>query len=241
MPPLRDRSSDIHLLFRKFTTDFSELHRMPPLSLTPDAIEVIENYPWPGNIRQLKHITEQMSVLETERYLDSDVLLGYLPETNRSRLPVKVNSSNDGFDESDSGRNEREILYKVLFDMKGELNDLKDLVLGLVNSGQPLTSKEQDLVNRVFKTDSSSESPTSSDDSFDKKTKFPLILRDQAPISTRVPDLEEVEQSLSLVEVERQLIKKALEKHSNRRKDAAEELGISERTLYRKIKEYDLK
>ena len=235
MPPLRDRSSDIHLLFRKFTTDFSELHRMPPLSLTPDAIEIIENYPWPGNIRQLKHITEQMSVLEPERYLNSDVVLGYLPETNRSRLPVKVQSSSDGFEESDSGRNEREILYKVLFDMKGELNDLKDLVLGLVNSSQSLTSKEQDLVNRVLKSESSSESTPS---------KFPLILRDQDlenTASPRMREVEEVEQSLSLVDVERQLIKRALEKHSNRRKDAAEELGISERTLYRKIKEYDLK
>jgi DNA-binding NtrC family response regulator len=223
------------LLFRKFTTDFSELHRMPPLSLTPDAIEIIENYPWPGNIRQLKHITEQMSVLEPERYLNSDVVLGYLPETNRSRLPVKVPSTSDGFEESDSGRNEREILYKVLFDMKGELNDLKDLVLGLVNSSQSLTSKEQDLVNRVFKSESSSESTPS---------KFPLILRDQAHQNSASPsarDVEEVEQSLSLVDVERQLIKRALEKHSNRRKDAAEELGISERTLYRKIKEYDLK
>ena len=235
MPPLRARSSDIHLLFRKFTTDFSELHRMPPLSLSPDAIEIIENYPWPGNIRQLKHITEQMSVLEHERYLNSDVVLGYLPETNRSRLPVKVQNSGDGFEESDSGRNEREILYKVLFDMKGELNDLKDLVLGLVNSSQSLTSKEQDLVNRVLKSESSSESNPS---------KFPLVLRDepyQNTASPRVREVEEVAQSLSLVEVERQLIKRALEKHSNRRKDAAEELGISERTLYRKIKEYDLK
>tara|TARA_B100000767_G_scaffold118974_1_gene113566 strand:- start:1522 stop:2766 length:1245 start_codon:yes stop_codon:yes gene_type:complete len=235
MPPLRARSSDIHLLFRKFTTDFSELHRMPPLSLSPDAIEIIENYPWPGNIRQLKHITEQMSVLEPERYLNSDVVLGYLPETNRSRLPVKVQNSDDGFEESDSGRNEREILYKVLFDMKGELNDLKDLVLGLVNSSQSLTSKEQDLVNRVFKSESSSESTPS---------KYPLVLRDepyQSTASPRVREVEEVAQSLSLVEVERQLIKRALEKHSNRRKDAAEELGISERTLYRKIKEYDLK
>jgi DNA-binding NtrC family response regulator len=244
MPPLRDRSSDIHLLFRKFTTDFSELHRMPPLSLSPDAIEVIENYPWPGNIRQLKHITEQMSVLEPERHLNSDVLLGYLPETNRSRLPVKVSSASDGFDESDAGRNEREILYKVLFDMKGELNDLKDLVLGLINSGKSLSSEEQELVNRVFNNDSASESTSSSDDSFENKSNLPIILRSKPnhpPASPIINDLEEAEQSLSLVEVERRLIKRALEKHSNRRKDAAEELGISERTLYRKIKEYDLK
>ena len=172
------------------------------------------------------------------------MVLGYLPETNRSRLPAKVNSASDGFAESDAGRNEREILYKVLFDMKGELNDLKDLVLGLINSGKSLTSEEQELVNRVFNKDSTSESATSSDDSYESKSNFPIILRDQTRKNTSSPviqDLEEVEQSLSLVEVERQLIKRALEKHSNRRKDAAEELGISERTLYRKIKEYDLK
>jgi DNA-binding NtrC family response regulator len=172
------------------------------------------------------------------------VLLGYLPETNRSRLPVRVNSTSDGFEEGDAGRNEREILYKVLFDMKGELNDLKDLVLGLVNSGKSLTSEEQVLVNRLLKKDSTSDSATSSSDTFERKSNFPIILRDQTRENTASPiihDLEEVEQSLSLVEVERQLIKKALEKHSNRRKDAAEELGISERTLYRKIKEYDLK
>ncbi len=243
MPPLRDRSNDIHLLFRKFTTDFSELHRMPPLSLSPDAIELLEHYPWPGNIRQLKHITEQMSVLETDRRLNSDVLLGYLPETHRSRLPVKVNKGNDGFEESDAGRNEREMLYKVLFEMKGDLNDLKSLVLGMINNGGSLSGADEAIVKRVFEEPIETQS-TSSDNSKDSSSNLPLILRAQtvSPSSTPiVHEAEEVEQSLSLIDSERELIKRALEKHSNRRKDAAEELGISERTLYRKIKEYDLK
>ena len=103
MPPLRKRAGDIHLLFRKFTTDFSEMHRMPPLSLSPDAVDILESYPWPGNIRQLKHITEQMSVLEAERKIDSDTILSYLPETHRSRLPVRITTGRDGFEKGETG------------------------------------------------------------------------------------------------------------------------------------------
>ena len=226
MPPLRDRSDDVHLLFRKFTTDFSEKHRMPPLSLSSDAIEIIQNYPWPGNIRQLKHITEQMSVLETERIIDSDTLLGYLPETSRSQLPARITSGEDGFESGDSGQNEREMLYKVLFDLKGELNDLKTLVLGVIEKGGQLNAEDEDLVKRVF---DKSEQTTSSGS-------FPVVLRKEES-STVV----EIQPSLSLIDSERELIKRALDKHKNKRKFAAAELGISERTLYRKIKEYDLK
>ncbi|PCJ82625.1 MAG: sigma-54-dependent Fis family transcriptional regulator [Bacteroidetes bacterium] len=243
MPPLRDRAHDIHILFRKFTTDFSELHRMPPLSLTPDAIELLEHYPWPGNIRQLKHITEQMSVLETDRRLNSDTLLGYLPETHRSRLPVKVNKGSDGFEDTDSGRNEREMLYKVLFEMKGDLNDLKSLVLEMINNGGTISGENEDLVKRVFENPISS-NKSSSDSLKEGTSNFPIVLKNNSISENHtsiVHEAEEVEQSLSLIDSERDLIKRALEKHSNRRKDAAEELGISERTLYRKIKEYDLK
>lgn len=234
IPPLRYRSTDIHLLFRKFTTDFSELHRMPPLSLSSDAIEIIEHYPWPGNIRQLKHITEQMSVLETERLINSDTLLGYLPETSRSRLPVRVTSGTDGFEESDSGRNEREILYKVLFEMKGDLNNLKELVLGLIKNGGSLSVDDEIRVKRMFDEHSSSQH---------KASNFPIVFSggDTPDNSIKVNDLQDIEPSLSLIDSEKELIKMALEKYNNRRKDAAEELGISERTLYRKIKEYSLK
>ena len=234
MPPLRDRSSDIHLLFRKFTTDFSEANRMPPLSLSPDAIEIIEHYPWPGNVRQLKHITEQMSVLETERRINSDTLLGYLPETSRSRLPVKVTAGSDGFEESDSGRNEREMLYKVLFEMKGDLNNLKELVFGMIKNGGALSVEDEILVKRMFNDQENSRENTSS---------FPVVFSggDSSESLNKVNSLNELEPSLSLIDSERELIKKALDKYNNRRKDAAEELGISERTLYRKIKEYSLK
>ena len=131
LPPLRQRAGDVHLLFRKFTTDFSEQYRMPPLSLDDEAIEILEHYPWPGNIRQLKNVTEQMSILETNRRIDADTLLGYLPETHRSRLP-STTSAGAG---SAEGMDEREILYKVLFDMKGDLNDLKQLVMSLMKHG----------------------------------------------------------------------------------------------------------
>jgi transcriptional regulator with PAS, ATPase and Fis domain len=234
MPPLRDRSTDIHLLFRKFTTDFSEANRMPPLSLSPDAIEIIEHYPWPGNVRQLKHITEQMSVLETERRINSDTLLGYLPETSRSRLPVKVTAGSDGFEESDSGRNEREMLYKVLFEMKGDLNNLKELVFGMIKNGGALSGEDEILVKRMFNDHENSQENTSS---------LPVVFSGGVSSESvnKVNSLNELEPSLSLIDSERELIKKALDKYNNRRKDAAEELGISERTLYRKIKEYSLK
>jgi transcriptional regulator with PAS, ATPase and Fis domain len=231
MPPLRDRTSDIHLLFRKFTTDFSEMHRMPPLSLGPEAIELIENYPWPGNIRQLKHITEQMSVLETTRRIDGDTLLGYLPETHRSRLPVRITSGADGFEEGEAGSNEKEMLYKVLFEMKGELNDLKRVVLGIINNGGKLSVEEEEAVKKVF----------ADADGVDSSSLSNLPVRFTEEGHQDVHDAVEVGSSLSLIDSERELIVKALEKHKNKRKFAAAELGISERTLYRKIKEYDLK
>ena len=242
MPPLRDRSSDIHLLFRKFTTDFSEQYHMPPLALTPDAIEVLENYPWPGNIRQLKNTAEQMSILETQRRLDSDTLLAYLPESHRSRLPVR----NEG-DGSGDHLNEREILYKVLFDMRQEMHDLKKLVMHLMEKGGSITEEDAPLVDRVF-----NRPPTSTkglplgrseeDEQSPRNFIEPSKRQGGEGFEEIGPELtDEVEEVLSLQDSERELIRKALVKHGNRRKNAAAELGISERTLYRKIKEYDLK
>ena len=226
MPPLRKRAGDIHLLFRKFTTDFSEMHRMPPLSLSPDAVDVLESYPWPGNIRQLKHITEQMSVLEAERKIDSDTILSYLPDTHRSRFPARINTGSDGFEQGEAGANEKEMLYKVLFDMKGELDDLKRVVLDIIKSGAQISQADKDAVQRTFTDDEISNMP----------------FRFSDPNGPVVHDVVELESSsLSLIDSERELIIKALDKHKNKRKLAAAELGISERTLYRKIKEYDLK
>ena len=232
LPPLRQRAADIHLLFRKFTTDFSEQYRMPPLSLDEEAVEILGNYPWPGNIRQLKNVTEQMSILETVRRIDADTLLGYLPETHRSRLPSAVDSDNEA-----SSLNEREILYKVLFDMKGDLNDLKQLVLSMIkNGGLKGGQEEAELVQRVFNQDMAQRTET--------QTSGLPALPEYTGLVGNEEDTQDapVERAiLSLQDSERELIRRALEKHRNKRKHAAEELGISERTLYRKIKEYDLK
>jgi transcriptional regulator with PAS, ATPase and Fis domain len=250
MPSLRDRSQDIHLLFRKFTTDFSEKYQMPPLSLSLDAVEVLENYPWPGNIRQLKNTTEQMSILEQSRSIDADTLLGYLPESHRSRLPVQNREENA------STLNEREILYKVLFDMRQEMQDLKKLVLEVMKDSQ-IFEDQAELVSRVF---SASENPQKRLPSGRDESEEPTAASNrtewqgtpwnsEAGVSTNALDsasmntqeVEEVEEVLSLQDSEKELIRKALSKHRNKRKYAALELGISERTLYRKIKEYGLK
>ena len=236
LPPLRKRSGDVHLLFRKFTTDFSEQYRMPPLSLDDEAIEMLEHYPWPGNIRQLKNVTEQMSILETNRRIDADTLLSYLPETHRSRLPSTTNG-NFG---SSEGMDEREILYKVLFDMKGDLNDLKQLVMSLMkNGGLRGSEAEAELVQRVFQDD------LASGETQHAMAALPQFAGPEGrSMNSQLQDVahQPVEEViLSLQDSEKELIRRALEKHRNKRKYAAEELGISERTLYRKIKEYDLK
>ena len=223
MPPLRERSGDIHMLFRKFTTDFCELYRMPPLRLTPDAVEIIEHYPWPGNIRQLKNTAEQISILETDRTIDSDTLLAYLPETPRSSVPMRTQQDAEGL-------NEREILYKVLFDMRAELADLKRLVIGLAAKTH-LDDEDEALVERLVRSEHGSAA--------DVAPPARLALPEARPSFTIEDD--ETEEVLSLQDSERDLIRKALDKHRNRRKNAAQELGISERTLYRKIKEYGLK
>ena len=233
MPPLRERPDDIHLLFRRFTTDFSEQYRIPPLSLTADAVELLRNYRWPGNIRQLKNIAEQMSVIEKDRDVDAATLLNYLPADDVKRLPAVVKSG-DG----NGALDEREILYKLLFDMKSDLTDLKKLVLEIMRNGGNIDRSESnvELIRRVFDEDTVSTAST------------PLRL----PVA-REPEhaheeehIEhghsvEVEEVFSLQDSERELIRKALQKHGNRRKHAAQELGISERTLYRKIKEYNIK
>jgi transcriptional regulator with PAS, ATPase and Fis domain len=240
LPPLRERGDDIHLLFRKFTADFSDRHHMPPIRLGPEAVELLVRYPWPGNVRQLKNIAEQISAIETERTVDVDRLLDYLPELpRRSLTTIPVDEAEAG-----PGMNEREILYKLLFEMKSDLSDLKSLVLKMIQDGRIDTASSEDhaLVNRVFGDQGGSEV---------------LRLPERAGSPSRMEststgwstpgegngfaEAREVEETLSLVESERELIRRALVKHGNRRKQAAAELGISERTLYRKIKEFGLK
>lgn len=232
MPPLRERRDDIILLFRKFTTDFAEKYKVPVLQLTPDAETLMMNFSWPGNIRQLKNITEQMSVLEENRIIDSQTVSRYLPPEQFSSKPAIISKGGGTQDFS-----EREILYKVLFDMKSDLNDLKKLVLGMIQTGgQFEPTRENDaLFERVFAGNGEPHASTST------PSGYPGVIHLPQSGSSRQPATHEiVEESLSLMDSEKDLIKKALQKHKNKRKYAAEELGISERTLYRKIKEYNL-
>lgn len=236
VPPLRNRGTDIYLLFRKFAIDFSEKYQMPPISLTDEARQLLLHYPWPGNVRQLKNITEQISVLETKREITKDVMLNYLPTQRMDNLPALTGSSSDK-----SFNNEREILYQVLFDMKKDMNDLKKLVNDIIQNGNVDTSHmsvaDLQTMQTVFP------------DSFRQQTTTVVPAQ---PINTNgssskikeqrdIQDMEEyVEEKLSLDEVEKEMIRKALEKNNNKRKYAAQDLNISERTLYRKIKEYGL-
>ena len=239
LPPLRDRKEDVHLLFRKFALDFAEKYRMPAIRLTEDAITVLENYGWPGNIRQLKNIVEQISVIENERMISGERLAIYLPDNTQIGLPAIAGARN----ETDDNFSDRELMYKFLFDMKRDLNELKKLVIELVNNDGDvrLTGSQRDLLNRVY-------TDLSHDDSR-KLLEAGSYSRPQEeytePAQPTIVDSDyqehyEVEESLSLEDQEKELIVKALDKHNGKRKYAAAELGISERTLYRKIKEYNL-
>ncbi len=228
MPSLRERGADIELLFKKFATDFAERYRIPVLQLTESGGHALREYRWPGNIRQLKNITEQISILETERSVTPELLIRYLPQELVTNKPMIMGGSNS------NDFSEREILYKVLFDMRNDLTDLKKLVLEMIQSGGGFVNSDETaaLFQKVFQ----AEEHENSD--------LPVRMTPQSNIihlgSGANADDEEVEESLSLSQTEKDLIKKALQKHRNRRKYAAQELGISERTLYRKIKEYDL-
>ena len=230
IPPLRERGDDVLLLFRKFSADFAEKYRMPAIQLTEDAKKELLAYPWPGNVRQLKNITEQISIIETNREISAAILQNYLPAQNTQRLPALM-----GTRESKGFESEREILYSVLFDMRQEVAELKKMVHNLMaeRAGQvgqvgqvgtvvttPVVTTHQPSVPAII------------------HTMQPTVCKDDDDIQ----DTEEyVEESpLSLDEVEKEMIRKALERHHGKRKSAAKDLNISERTLYRKIKEYEL-
>lgn len=234
VPSLRERGNDILLLFRKFAADFSEKYRMPSIRLEEEAKQILLNYEWPGNVRQLKNVTEQLSIIEQEREISSVAMLNYLPDFQKSRLPALIRK--EGISE-DSFNSEREILYKVLFDMKNDMTDLKKLVAQIMESGpmgSELEKEHEGIIKKLY---------TTGDD-------LPLhpdhLISTQPPARAtrdeeRIMDTEEiVEESLSLEEKEKELIRKALDKHNGKRKYAAQDLGISERTLYRKIKEYSI-
>jgi len=239
LPPLRDRKDDIHLLFRKFASDFAHKYKMPPLKLEDQAVNMLQKFRWSGNIRQLRNVAEQISVLETNRDISVATLQGYLPEEN-TNLPSVIQGKKAESDFS----TERDILYRVLFDMKSDLNDLKKLTLELMKNG---ASKVQEtnphLIQKIY---------GSSDDNqidFVQQHELSVIPASKKTTIETVEDNDddysfaetiEEEETLRLEQKEIEMIKKSLEKNKGKRKAAADELGISERTLYRKIKQFDL-
>jgi transcriptional regulator with PAS, ATPase and Fis domain len=237
LPPLRERKEDTHLLFRKFASDFAAKYRMPTVKLNPEAQQALINYYWPGNIRQLKNITEQISIIEKERDITLETLLNYLPDYTTNKLPAVIGGNGSG-SSAMSDMNERDLLYKVLFEMKKDLNDLKKVVHNIVNTGNGAVSTmpHDDLqtVNRLYHTDDNYPVITNTND---VKVHNPVLVKESANGFSQ-PIL--VEESLSLQDKEIDMIKKALKKHKGKRKYAAQELGISERTLYRKINEYHI-
>ena len=232
LPPLRERDGDIHLLFRKFAADFAQKYKMPTVRLDEQAQQLLERQQWHGNIRQLRNVAEQLSVLEQDRAIGVDTLSLYLPNHDM-RLPAVVSPSSDKGSDFSS---EREILYKVLFDMKSDLNDLKQLTLELMNSSNTdqVRTENEGLIQKIYGNEQ------------DQTERLLPSANEPKPYTPKTEhkfeyaeEIEE-EETLSLIEKELELIKKALERNHGKRKAAANELGISERTLYRKIKQFDL-
>ena len=243
IPPLRERKEDIHLLFRKFASDFALKYKMPTIKITDDAIPLLQKYRWNGNIRQLRNVAEQISVLEQNRTISASALNGYLPNGSNN-LPAVISKTKSDSDFS----NEREILYKVLFDMKSDLNDLKKLTMELMknDNASEVEKDNESLIEKIYgepQKDNYTDEfqdlevmriPEKTNDHFDPDDK------NQKTDKYHFAEEIEEEETLSLHDKELELIKKSLERHEGKRKLAAAELGISERTLYRKIKQYDL-
>jgi len=237
LPPLRDRKEDIHLLFRKFASDFAQKYRMPTLQLSEGAVRELLRYRWPGNIRQLRNIAEQISVVEPKRDISAETLLSYLPQEGGSHLPATVVQAKGETDFA----SEREILYKVLFDMRNDLNDLKQLTFKLIQEGNTSKVQEenQNLIHKIY----GSQPVTYSSE--ENEPAMMLLSPEKTTVSrghNAYDFAEEIqeEEPISLQDKELELIQKSLERHKGKRREAAKELGISERTLYRKIKQYDL-
>lgn len=226
LPPLRERGEDIHLIFRKFAADFAQKYRMPTIRLEEDAVKKLLNYHFPGNIRQLKNIAEQISVVEEKRLISLEKLLQYLPNNN-DNLPVIINEN-----KSNDFSTERDIMYKILFDMRNDINDLKKLTLDLMKNenSEQVRAENQTLIQRIYK------------EKQEPQHQVEVVQIPKKSIQNKYTFAETIEEyeNLSLQEKEIEMIKKSLEKNRNKRKLAAKELGISERTLYRKIKQYGL-
>lgn len=238
LPPLRERKDDIHLLFRKFASDFSHKYKMPPIKLDDNAVQLLQKFRWSGNIRQLRNVAEQISVLETNRDITVTTLQSYLPMEG-SNLPSVINEKKSESDFS----TEREILYKVLFDMKSDLNDLKKLTLELMQNGNvKVQETNQHLIKKIY-----GQKENANDIDFEEEPRTSIMTSstednnyEEQEDNYQFAETIEEEEVLRLEQKEIEMIKKSLEKNKGKRKAAADELGISERTLYRKIKQFDL-
>ncbi|MGB1247549.1 MAG: sigma-54 interaction domain-containing protein [Chitinophagales bacterium] len=233
IPPLRERGMDVDVLFRKFASDFAENNRTETVRLTQDARQLLMGYDWPGNVRQLKNVAEQISILADTKEVDVKELMRVLPEGTKRNLPTLAGNSGN-----DASVSEREILYKVMFDLKSDMNDLKQFVLQMAKAGNFSTDQIENIGEPV----NNSMMTGYREPVFEQKKVYepmpnePVIMgRDE-----HFDESETIEETLSLADMEKNMIQKALEKYKGKRKDAANELGISERTLYRKIKEYEI-
>ncbi|MBQ3709877.1 MAG: sigma-54-dependent Fis family transcriptional regulator [Bacteroidales bacterium] len=228
IPALRERKDDIHLLFRKFASDFAERSHMPVITLTPEAVKMLENYRWDGNVRQLKNVAEQISIIEQQRIITDTVLERYLPNKITTSLPVLFQR-----EDSNEGVSERDLLYKVLFEMKRDITELRNTV-------NELTNRQGSLGPNYIEANPISINPVSIKPDTIEPDFMEIIPSEEIVHETHTHD-SHIPETLSLEQNEIEMIKKALEKHNGKRKDAAKELGISERTLYRKINEFDIK
>jgi DNA-binding NtrC family response regulator len=232
VPALHDRPEDIHILFRKFAADFANKYKTSPVQLDEEAKNMLINYPWPGNVRELKNIAEQISVLSQDKMINAKTLNRFLQPFSNNRLPVLVHPSGNTADFS----NEREMLYKLFFDMKKDVTELKKMFLEILQNPN-MVAQNQAFINELKEVKTNEIMP-------------PMLVQptthqvQQAPLtigmSSDIQEHEEVDESLNIMDKEKELIIKALKKHKSKRKDAAMDLGISERTLYRKLKEYDI-
>ena len=229
VPALRDRKEDIIILFRKFSADFAEKYKTTPVQLDDEAKNMLINYPWPGNVRELKNIAEQISVLAGERFVTANELRRFLPERPGNRLPVLAHGLGGG---THDFANEREILYKLFFDMKKDVNELKKMFFEVLQNPS-LASQHPTFMNDLKEL----HQQDNNQPGVIQQSSSPVILHHNDDIHHH----EEVEESLNIMDKEKELIEKALKKHRGKRKDASSDLGISERTLYRKLKEYDIK
>ena len=236
VPSLRDRKEDIPLLFRKFAVDFAERYKTGPVQLDEDAKNLLINYPWPGNVRELKNIAEQISVLSIDKQVSASQLKRFIPETSNNRLPMVLPSNGHPGASSQEFSNEREILYKLFFDMKKDVTELKKMFLEILQNPSLAGTHQNSFVTEFKELKGQPESLQPAMNTQGYGSSQPVLINGHEDIHQH----EEVEESLSIIDKEKELIVKALKKHKGKRKDASSDLGISERTLYRKLKEYDI-